>query len=501
MRYSGPLAFTFLIFLSFFISCKENVSTEMTIDQKIDDLLSQAYEKQIFNGTVLIAKKGEVVYKGAYGLSNIDPETPMKVENIFRLASVSKQFTCMTIMMLKEEGKLDYDQDVKDFIPELPYEGITLRHLMNHTSGIPDYVELFDVNWKTDLEDDDPAKLIKGNDHMLSLLVEHKPERKFAPGEKWEYSNSAYLCLAIVTERVSGISFSNFAKERIFDPLGMSSTSFYDFVPGPDPNMPLRAFGFTKRLDGTRSYNDTHYLNSVKGDGGIFSTVEDLYKWDRALYTEKLVKKETLEEAFTPGKLANGELHDYGFGWTIGKSISGKKTVAHGGGWVGFRTYIHREIEEDHSIIFLSNHTSNYMEPLLYQLKNILHGKSYIIPKEMTFEKIGKSYFEEGVDAGMEKYKELKADLDKNAMWGAEFDLWYLANVLKEEDKSEEALSILQLIIDEYAEKPGPYLRDMGNIQGEMGNKELALKHYELALNADPNITGVKNKIQELQEN
>ena len=473
----------------------------MSLQQKIDDLLSQANERGIFNGTVLMAKGGEVEYTGAYGVSNIEPETPMKVENIFRLASVSKQFTCMTIMMLKEEGKLDYYQDVKDFIPELPYEGITLRHLMNHTSGIPDYESLFDNNWKTELENDDPEKFLDGNEHMLSFLVEHKPERHFAPGEKWEYSNTAYLCLAIVTERVSGIPFADFAKERIFDPLEMSSTSFYNFVPGPDPNMPLRAFGFMKGLGGKLSYNDTHYLNPVKGDGGVFSTVEDLYKWDRALYTEKLVKKETLEEAFTPGKLANGEAHDYGFGWTVEKSPSGKKAVSHGGSWVGFRTFIYREIEEDNCIIILTNHSSMYMESILYQLKNILHDKSYIIPKEMAAETIGKTYFHKGIEAGMDKYKELKAELEKDANWGAEYDLWYVASLLHEEKKPEAAIHVLQLIIDNYAEKPGPYLRGIGNIQAEMGENVLALKSYESALAADPNIEGVKEKIQELTEN
>ncbi|MEL6251066.1 MAG: serine hydrolase [Bacteroidota bacterium] len=501
MRPTTLLSIIFLIFISLLSSCKEQASSDMNLQQKIDDLLAKANEKGIFHGTVLIAKGGKVAYTGAYGLSNIEPETPMKVENIFRLASVSKQFTCMTIMMLKEEGKLDYDQDVKDFIPELPYEGITLRHLMNHTSGIPSYESLFDNKWKTELKDDDPKKFIEGNEHMLSFLVEHKPERHFAPGEKWEYSNTAYLCLAIVTERVSGIPFADFAKQRIFDPLEMSNTSFYNFVPGPDPNMPLRAFGFTKGLGGKLRYNDSHYLNPVKGDGGVFSTVEDLFKWDRALYTEKLVKKESLEEAFTPGKLANGEAHDYGFGWSIGESLSGKKTVSHGGGWVGFRTFIHREIEEDHTIIFLSNHSSNYMEAILYQLKNILHDRSYIIPKEMTAEKIGKTYFHEGVEAGMKKYEELKADLEKDAVWGVENELWYLASVLHEEEKPEAAVNVLQLIINDYAEKPGPYLRGIGNIQAEMGENTLALQAYESALKADPKIEGVKEKIQELTEN
>lgn len=387
---------SFVLILLFLLAACQSTTSQKSVEspdevqKEIETFLSQSHKYGFFNGTALVVKGGEKVFSGAYGLSNIDPETPLKEESIFRMASVSKQFTCMTIMMLKEQGKLTYDQDVRDFIPELPYEGITLRHLMQHTSGIPDYVTLFEENWKTDLASDDPERFIEGNEHIIAYMAEKKPEPSFAPGERREYSNMAYITLATVTARISGMSFADFTKQHIFDPLGMNSSSFYDFKPGPDPNMPLRVFGFEKDNDSYK-YNDSNYLNPAQGDGGLFSTVEDLLKWDRALYTEKLVSKATLEEAFTKGKLNNGEEFGYGFGWGIGESLSGKKTVSHSGGWVGFRTFIQREIEEDNCIILLTNNTSSHLDKVLKELKNIIHGKAYEVPKAYVNPKLSET--------------------------------------------------------------------------------------------------------------
>ncbi|MEM6802311.1 MAG: serine hydrolase domain-containing protein [Bacteroidota bacterium] len=441
-----------LFFLLSLWACKTEKNTQpSSVDQEFEELFSKSHEADLFHGTALIFKEGQEVYKGAFGFSNAEAKTPMKVENIFRLASVSKQFTCMTIMLLKEQGKLDYDQDIRDFIPELPYEGITIRHLMQHTSGIPDYVSLFEENWKTDLAEDDPERFIEGNEHIISMVAEKKPERHFAPGEKWEYSNMAYVTLAVITARVSGMPFADFAKQNIFDPLGMENTSYYDFIPGPDPHMPLRTFGFYKDLDGSYKPNDSNYLNPAKGDGGIYSTVDDLLKWDRALYTDKLVSKESLEEAFTPGKLANGDTHHYGFGWGIGESPNGKKVVSHSGGWVGYRTFIYREIEEDNCIILLSNNSSNSLGKVLDQAKNILHGKAFEIPKESPTVSLGKTLYNEGVEEGLQAFQELKDEflaIKADNPWALAYELEYLAETLVEKGKSKEAIEVYKMLID-----------------------------------------------------
>lgn len=385
-RISSCMLIATLSLLLFLTACKSSppqapLASADQIQQTLESFLNQSHEKGLFNGTALVVKGGKKIFTGAYGISNISPETPMKTDNIFRMASVSKQFTCMAIMMLKEQGKLTYDQDFRDFIPELPYEGITLRHLMHHTSGIPDYVTLFEENWKTDLSSDDPERFIKGNEHIIAYMAEKKPAVRFAPGERREYSNMAYVTLATIVSRVSGMSFADFTKKHIFDPLEMNSSSFYTFVPGPDPNMPLRVYGFYLDKEGNKQYNDSNYLNPAQGDGGLFSTVEDMLKWDRALYTETLVSNETLKEAFTKGKLNDGKEFDYGFGWFFDTTLSGKKAVGHSGGWVGFRTHIHREIEEDNCIILLTNNTSDHLEKILKEVQKILHGQEYKVPK------------------------------------------------------------------------------------------------------------------------
>ena len=312
-----------------------------------------------FNGNALILKNGEIVYQGAFGLRSIDPVDSLQLNSTFRLASVSKQFTAMAIMMLQEEGKLSYEQDIREVIPELPYEGITIRHLLCHQSGLPDYVELLHKNWKPNLKENDPNRFISGNDDIIKMLVAKKPSARFSPGEKFEYSNTGYVLLASIIIRVSGQPFEEFLKKRIFDPVGMTNTCVYPYRPDPDPNMPNRVFGFyTKRNGVGFGSSDCNFLNFAQGDGGIFSTVGDLLKWDRMLYENKLVSESTLNEAFTPGSLNNGKSTNYGFGCFIGKTKSGKKSVSHSGGWVGFMTHIEREIEENNCIIILTNNSA-----------------------------------------------------------------------------------------------------------------------------------------------
>lgn len=337
-------------------SCKANYPEG---DEKYVVYLSEMSKQGKFNGNALILKNGEIAFQGAYGIQSIDPIDALTLNSAFRLASVSKQFTAMAIMMLKEDGKLSYNQDIREIIPELPYEGITIRHLLGHLSGLPDYVELLNKHWKPNLKGNDPDRFISGNDDIIKMLVDKKPPVRFSPGEKYEYSNTGYILLASIIIRISGQPFEEFLKERIYDPVGMTNTCVYQYKPDPDPDMPNRVFGFYSKKNGVGyGSSDCNFLNFAQGDGGIFSTVGDLLKWDRVLYEHKLVSESTLNEAFTPGVLNNGKSTNYGFGWFIGKTKSGKKSVSHSGGWVGFMTHIEREIEENNCIIILTNNSA-----------------------------------------------------------------------------------------------------------------------------------------------
>ena len=322
--------------------------------------LNERIEQGKFNGNVLIFNNGETILKKVYGLSNINTGDSLNINSIFRLGSISKQFTAIAVAILAEDGALSYNQDIRDFIPTLPYEGITIENLLQHTSGLPDYLQLMIEHWKPELKEDDPQRYITGNGDIIRTMVEKKPEIHFEPGERWEYSNTGYVLLATIAERASGMSFQDFMQDRVFGPVGMTDTSVYEYVKGPDTKMPLRVFGYSE-VQGQRIANDTHFLNFAKGDGGIYSTLGDLLKWDRVLYTERLVTKATLEKVFTRGRLNNGEPIDYGYGWFVGDEDSDRKIVYHGGGWVGFGAYIYRDFSNDSCFIILTNN-SNWKE-------------------------------------------------------------------------------------------------------------------------------------------
>lgn len=284
-------------------------------ENKYEKFLTRANANGQFNGNALILEDGNVVFQGSFGIGNIDPIESLTNNSVFRLASVSKQFTAIAIMKLKEAAKLSYDQDIRDFIPELSYDGITVRHLLNHVSGLPDYTRLMNENWKAELKFDDSERFISGNDDIIKMLVEKKPDSYFKPLEKWEYSNTGYVLLASIVAKASGMPFEKYLKEQIFEPAKMSNTVVYKYINGPDKQMPNRAYGFRVGLNGTEKIsNDSHYLNHAQGDGGIYSTLDDLLKWDRLLYNNVLISEKTREEAFTPAILSNGDTTNYGFG-------------------------------------------------------------------------------------------------------------------------------------------------------------------------------------------
>lgn len=324
---------------------------------KLDDLakrLDRAHERKKFSGTVLIAVDGKIVFEKSVGFANVKEQTPFDQHSSFRLASVSKQFTAMGIMLLKEDGKLDLDSPITKFFPELPYEGVTIRHLLHHTGGIPDYMALFTKHW--DRETDFDKRKVAFNRDMINLLAEHKPERLFAPGEKWDYSNTGYVLLASVIEKVSGQTIQAFMQNRIFDPLEMKDSRVFEVSIGvsKDFDLPSRVYGFMYVGD-DHVDNDWNFLNGMVGDGGIYASARDLLKWDQALYTEKLVKKAMLDEAFTSGVLKNGIETGYGYGWIVSRDKTEGLTTSHDGSWVGFRTSIQRHPDRKLTVIVLSN--------------------------------------------------------------------------------------------------------------------------------------------------
>ncbi|HMG89553.1 MAG TPA: serine hydrolase domain-containing protein [Chryseolinea sp.] len=367
-----------LIYLAiaiFFFACSSGKAPEETnpLASSVDSVVRSVADTARFNGNVLVSKSGKVICQKSVGYANFDTKALLNDSSVFELASVSKQFTSMCIMILQERGKLRYSDDVRIFIPELPYQGMTIRHLLTHTSGIPDYMELFSKDWN--------PKEIAFNEDVIELLVKKKPAILFKPGDKWEYSNTAFVLLASVIERVSGMPFGEFLAQNIFTPLDMQHSRTYNTRRSKGEIIPNYAYGFVyhdalKQFilpDSLKELSFVITLDGIQGDGIVNTTTSDLFKWDQALYTEKLVKQATLEEAFTPSKLNNDSIINYGFGWGLsGDSVSGK-IVSHGGGWPGYNTFIVRFIDKNNCIIVLSNNSGFGLETLRAKLAELLN--------------------------------------------------------------------------------------------------------------------------------
>jgi CubicO group peptidase (beta-lactamase class C family) len=463
------------------------------IAENIDTFIKHCHANGQFNGNVLVAKGGKIIYHQSFGISNIDSDEPLQLNSQFRLASVSKPFTAMAIMILKERGKLDYEDKIIKYIPELPYPGITIRHLLNHTSGLPKYEDLCEQYW--DLEHEKFLdKKYATNDDIIALLVEHHPEVLFKPLDRYEYSNTGYVLLASIVSRVSGETFEIFLKKNIFDPLNMTYSLVYSAI--RDDPMPNRVYGYKLALNGSDFLpNDFHYMSGIAGDGAIYSTTGDLFKWDRALYTEKIVSKSILEEAFSPTILNNDKTSNYGFGWGIDTCISGKKVMSHGGGWIASRTWILREIEEDNTIILLTNNTSRYIYDIRNTLNLILHNKPYTLPKIGIADVIGKILTTKGIEAAVSQYQKLK----KSESDQYNFNFWELNSLgyrLTQLKKMPEAIAIYKLNINNFPDSPRAY-NDLGDAYKLSENFELAKKNYKKALELDPDNNYAKEKLKQ----
>ncbi|WP_230392233.1 serine hydrolase [Pontibacter sp. FD36] len=322
------------------------------LGKEVDSLFTHLHKRKGFNGTVLVTKYDQIIYRGAFGYADFKTKDTLSTQTVFQLASVSKQFTAMAIMMLKEQGKLNYDDSLQVYIPDFPYKGITVRQLLTHRSGLPNYTYFSEEFWPD-------RKVDLSNDDVLSMMAVHKPNIYYQPDRTFSYSNTGYALLASVVEKASGQPFAEFMREHIFEPLKMHDTYTFnhELVTQTGRVATGHIGGRRKRLP---DYQDT-----VLGDKGMYSTVEDLYKWDQALYTQKLVKRETLEEAFMPTGKVNKRAESYGFGFRLKQVESGDTVIYHGGLWHGFNTYFLRNPKDHSSIIVLSNLTNgslNYMK-------------------------------------------------------------------------------------------------------------------------------------------
>lgn len=341
------LLLTGLYLLVLFTSGK---SQHAAIVREIEVSMAELYRQETFNGAVLIGEGDQVLLELYLGNDRAQPgnsissglQTKLHTGSAFNLASVSKQFTATAILLLMEEGKLDLDDPLDKHLPGLPFKGVTIRRLLTHTSGIPEYFEpaqrYFPLNHTITSRD------------ILALYRKKQPAFDFNPGDRYAYSNTNYVFLALIVEAVSGKSFESFLKDRIFRPLGMKNTQVYHL------NMPEspagRVFGM-KRSSGKYYADDLTHFDGIVGDGNVYSTARDLFLWCQSLTDRRLLKEETLKQAWSPVKLNSGAAHPYGFGW--GMETDNPGVVSHTGSWAGFKNWLRLDTRTGLTVVLLES--------------------------------------------------------------------------------------------------------------------------------------------------
>ncbi len=320
---------------------------EPSAAERASDPLAQAeaYLQETFPGdapgaAVLVIHRGEVLLEKGYGQSDLEDQRPITSATNFDLASVSKQFTAMAVMILADRGKLAFEDDARKFLPELPVfdekRPIRIADLLQHTSGLPDYLGFWQKR-TTDFAEFD-------NEDVLELMRD--VELEFPTGTRFEYSNSNYALLPVLVGRVAEKPFSRFVQQEIFEPLGMRRTVIVDDI---QVVVPERAKGYRKDGDAwARAVMD----GPTCGDGNVFSNLQDFRRWEAALAASELVAISTYDRAFSPGKLDAGAEFSYGFGWFVDPDVG---FVGHGGGWAGTRTFIGRWLADELTVVVLSN--------------------------------------------------------------------------------------------------------------------------------------------------
>lgn len=343
-----------------------------------DSLLNKLFKPGNPGGAAIVSRSGVVIYKKAFGIADMELNVPMQTEMVFRIGSITKQFTAIAILQLAELGKLSLQDDIKKFIPDYPTHGktITVEHLLTHTSGIKSYtsMESFSELVRRDMK---PEELID--------TFKNQP-MDFEPGEKWSYNNSGYFLLGFIIEKISGKSYEQYIKENLFTPAGMNNSA-YDH---PNQIIKNRVKGYQKSDQG---FENAAYMSMTLpySAGSLISTVDDLAKWNRAVNSYKLVSKKWIDKAHTDFKLNNGKSTRFGYGWLI-TELQGSRSIDHGGAINGFLSEALYLPGEDVYIAILSNCTCNSPEQALIKMAALTIGKPYELKAQTLDSVLAKDY-------------------------------------------------------------------------------------------------------------
>ncbi len=464
--------FTLLLSSSTVIFAQTHVAETQT--EKIDQLLSKYQEYGQFNGSALVALDGKVILKKGYGFANMEWKIPNQPNTKHRLGSITKQFTAVLVLQLANQGKVDLQANLSTYLPDYPKEAggkITVHQLLTHTAGVPNYTSFPDF-FTTKSRNPHSIKELVGIFSDLPL--------DFTPGSQFSYSNSGYVLLGVIIEKVTGKTYEATLKEMIFDPLGMTNTG-YDHH---DRIIENRASGYEKAGS---AYVNADYLDmSIPyAAGSMYSTVEDLLRWDQALYTEKVLPKKYMDLMFTPYVEAFG-MH-YGYGWSVGKIPLGETgieqdIITHGGGINGFNTLITRLPENKEVIILLNNTGGANLNDMSQGINSIINGQPYELPKQSVATAVVTTMMEKSIPTGIKHFEEIK---NNSKFHLSEQDMNTEGYRLLRDGQLEAAAAIFKLNVTAFPESFNVY-DSYGEILLLQGEKEKAIANYKKSIELNP---------------
>ena len=365
-----------------------NVPKSVSMQEKLEFInhwLIKLSKDKKFNGAILVSKNNEPDMIKTYGYQDLQREIPLTLQSSFRLGSVSKQFTAMAIMILHKQGRLEYDDPVQKYLPVFPYSDVSIRHLLTHTSGIADYMDLalkeyFSLFTKIGFylnqsmvnlfyngepsEYKDHYTVLTSKD-VLRMVSKHSSKRLFLSGDKYLYSNTGYVILSLIVENISGKPFETFLDEEIFYTLNMKNSSFW--------NLFTKQGKLSNRVQGTngKRLNDYSWMDGVSGDGSVFLSIEDFLKWDKAIKNNSLISQSEFDVALNPFISSKGDTTDYGFGWSLSEDGN---SISHGGSWLGAVTYIYRKLDTNSMFVLLESSTSRYSYEIRKAIQRVLNN-------------------------------------------------------------------------------------------------------------------------------
>jgi len=490
------------------ISISANAVSQQ-ISARLDSFFQSLYQYKEINGNVLVAEKGAVIYKRSFGFADLENKILNSDDTRFTLASVSKVFTSAAVLQLGDRNKFKLDEPLIKYFLDFPYPDITIRNLLSHTSGLPDYQIYEEQITKA------PGKIFTNKDVLPSIKLWKRP-LEFKPGEKWQYSNTNFCLLALLVEKASGMTFEQYVTKYIFSPAGMTSTYFLkDPAHLSEKNKAVNyeyPFLFSEKMvnvDSLKKYRwRTYNAAGFVGQGNIITTTGDMLKFDQALYAGKIIKTTTLNEAFTPAKLKNGENTNanigigkaaYGLGWFIFADTSAGKIVWHTGGQPGALSIFMRNITRNQTVILFDNTFNRSLYGNGVNTMAILDNKQIVIRKKSLVRAYSNILTRSGADAAFCELQKLKADsahyyINEDDMNDLGLQLLYAATY---DNHNELALEVLKLNTLFFPNSFNTY-DSYGEALAKNGKKQEAIWMYKRSLELNPGNEAGKEALKRL---